>query len=249
MSTRRLLLLSLLAVSLVAPLEAQGRRRSVRFVTTAPVVGGQCHTFGLVPAGLKASYLSTTPQGNVTFQITHVSDTPTRTHTTQSVQAPSGNAEAVTILEGEVLGAIRTLRHVNVKTTATVPVIGQVVTEVDINYVPSLAAGPVDGWCVGATWDTAASPSLQTVVTRPPFGPPTTITQNVSSAGVVLAVGDLRTAAGRVFNTVKYRSTSRVGAGAETSVTWVSMQYNIVVRQETLDAAGNVTSVTELTQL
>lgn len=247
MSIRRTLVLSLLAVCLVAPAEAQ-RRRAVRFITT-PVAGGQCHTFGLVAAGLKASYLSTTPSGNVTFQITYVSDTPTRAHTTQSVQAPSGNAEVVTILEGEVLGAIRTLRHVNVKTTSVVPVVGSVTTEADINYAPSLAAGPVDGWCVGNTWNTTLSPSVQTVVTRPPFGPPTTITQNAASEGEVLAVGEVRTAAGRQFNTVKYRSVSRVGTSVETSVTWVSMEHNIVVRQETLDAAGNVTSVTELTAL
>ena len=243
---RRLLVVSLLAVCLVAPAEAQ-RRRAVRFIST-PVAGGQCHVFGLVPAGTKASYLTTTPQGNVTFQITWISDTPTRTHTTQATQAPTGNADAVTILDGEVLGAIRTLKHLNVKTTTTAPVIGRVTTEVDINYVPSLAGGPVDGWCVGNTWNTANSPSLQTVVTRPPFGPQTTITQNAVSEGVVEAVGEVRTAAGRQFNTVRYRSTSRVGTSVESSRTWVDMQLNIVVRQETLDAAGNVTTVTELTQ-
>jgi hypothetical protein len=245
---RRLLVLSLLAVCLVAPAEAQGRRRAVRFVTNPTVGGGQCHVFGLVAAGTKASYLTTTPQGNVTFQITWISDTPTRTHTTQATQSPAGNADAETILDGEVLGAIRTLRHLNVKTTTTVPVLGRVVTEVDINYVPSLAAGPVAGWCVGNTWNTANSPSLQTIVTKPPFGPQTTITQNVVSEGVVEAVGDMRTAAGRQIPTVRYRSISRVGTSVEASRTWVSMEQNIVVRQETLDANGNVTSVTELTQ-
>ena len=244
---RRLFVLSLLAVCLAAPVEAQGRRRSVRFVA-APVIGAQCHTFGLVAAGQKASYLTTTSQGNVTFQITWISDTPTRTHTTQATQSPAGNADAVTILEGEVLGPIRTLRHLNVKTSTTVPVLGKVTTEVDINYVPSLAAGPLDGWCVGNTWNTANSPSLQTIVTKPPLGPQTTITQNAVSEGVVEAVGDVRTVAGRQIPTVRYRSISRVGTSVETSRTWVSMEQNIVVRQETLDGAGNVTSVTELTQ-
>ena len=245
---RRLLALSLLAVCLVAPAEAQ-RRRSVRFISTPAVGGGPCHVFGLVPAGTKAGYLSTTPQGNVTFQITWISDTPTRTHTTQATQSPAGNAEAVTILDGEVLGAIRTLKHLNVKTSTIAPVIGKVTTEVDINYVPSLAAGPVDGWCVGNSWNTTGSPSLQTIVTKPPFGPQNTITQNAASEGVVEAVGEPRTAAGRQFNTVRYRSTSRVGTSVETSRTWVDMNLNIVIRQETLDGAGNVTTVTELVQL
>lgn len=248
MSIRRLFMLLLLAVSLVPTAEAQGRRRAVRFITTPGTGGGQCHVFGLVAAGTTASYLTTTPQGNVTFQITWISDTPTRTHTTQATQSPAGNADAVTILEGEVLGPIRTLRHLNVKTSTTVPVLGKVTTEVDINYVPSLAAGPLDGWCVGNTWNTANSPSLQTIVTKPPLGPSTTITQNVVSEGVVEAVSDVRTVAGRQIPTVRYRSTSRIGSSVETSRTWVSMEQNIVVRQETLDTNGNVTSVTELTQ-
>jgi hypothetical protein len=65
---------------------------------------------------------------------------------------------------------------------------------------------------------------------------------------VVEAVGEVRTAAGRQFNTVRYRIVSRIGSSVDVSRTWISMEDNIVVRQETLDGAGNVTTVTERTQ-
>jgi hypothetical protein len=246
MSKVRFFVLSLLVLSLAVPGHAQ-RRRSVRFVTV-PAVGQQCHTFGLVPAGLKASYLTTTPQGNVTFTVTYLSDTPTLTKTTQHVVSPQGTADAETTLTGEIVGNLRAVKHVFVKTTTTVPILGKVSTDVDIDFVPSLAAGPAAGWCVNETWTTA--PSIQTITSRPSIGPTTVITNNViGSQGVVLAVDDVITAAGRTFHTVKYRSSIVSGTSVQPAITWVSKEYNIVVRQDTLDAAGNVTTVTNLTAL
>ncbi|MFP5245848.1 MAG: hypothetical protein ACLGH0_04065 [Thermoanaerobaculia bacterium] len=247
MPIRRFLALLALAVCLALPAAAQ-KRRSVRFTPPAAPPTGGCHTFGLVQAGLQASYLTTTPSGNVTFTITWISDTPTRTHTTQKVTTPQGTADAETILDGEIVGTLRALKHFWVKTTTTVAVIGKLTTEVDVDYVPSLAAGPAGGWCVGATWN--VPPSTQTISTRPSIGPPTTITNNtIASQGEVLAVGAVVTVPAGIFNTVKYRGVTVSGTGAQVAITWVSMDYNIVVKQDTIDAAGNVTSVTTLTDM
>lgn len=250
MSIRRLLVLSLLVLSLMPSAEAQRRRRSVRSVprVVAPPPQGQCHTFGFVRPGLEATYLARTSGGDATFTIKYISDTATETRTTQTVTTPQGNADAETTVTGEIVGNLRAIKHIFIRTTMTVPVIGKLVTDVDIDFVPSLAMGPAQGWCVGATWVT--SPSIQTIQTRPSIGPPTTITNNIiGSEGVVLAIDDVVTVPAGTFRTVKYKSAIVSGNNVSPAITWVSKEHNIVVKQDTIDAAGNVTSVTELTRM
>jgi hypothetical protein len=235
-----------LIVSLVAPAsQAASRRRAVR-APAAPVQSG-CHTFGLVRAGLKASYLSVAPGGNVTFQVTYLSDTPTQTKTTQKVQAPSGNSDVTTTLDGEIVGNLRALKHIKLSTTTTVPILGAVTTDADLNFVPSLIAGPAGGWCAGATWTT--SPVTETLTVSGAFPLPPVVITTVASEGTVLAVGDSVTVPGGTFKTVKYRGAVLSGTSVQTAITWVSMADNIVVKQDTLDGAGAVTSTTELTAL
>src|SRR6185295_4010498 len=90
-ASRRLLPLFALFLLVAVPSQAQ-KRRSVRVPPPASGPIGQCHTFGLVRAGLVASYLTTgAPGGNVSFIITYISDTPTQTKTTQKVTTPQGN--------------------------------------------------------------------------------------------------------------------------------------------------------------
>jgi len=242
----RLLPLFALVFLIALPSQAQ-KRRSVRVLPPASSPTGQCHTFNLVRAGLVASYLTTAPSGNVTFVVTYIYDNGTQTKTTQKVTTPQGNADAETILDGEVIGSLRTLKHLNVKTTTTVPVIGKLTTTVDVTWVPSLAAGPASGWCVGATWDVA--PSVQTLTATTLGAPVSTITTTAGSQGEVLAVGESITVPGGTFNTVKYKGILVTADGAQPAITWVSMADNIVVKQDTLDAAGNVTTVTQLTAL
>jgi hypothetical protein len=243
MSIRRTLVLSLLAVCLVAPAEAQ-RRRAVRSGPPKQIVN-QCHTFGLVQAGTVGTYRTNTPQGDVNFSITWISDTPTRTHTTQKVQTPQGSSDVVTILDGEVVGALRGIKHLNVKTTTQAPVIGPIVLEVDIDFAPSLVAGPVSGWCEGATWD--VPPVTETITTRGgPVPIPPQIVTTIASTGVVLAVDEVITVPAGTFHTVKYRGTGVSANGVHSAITWVSMERNIVVKQDTIDANGAVTSVTQL---
>ncbi|HEX8254089.1 MAG TPA: hypothetical protein VF846_13160 [Thermoanaerobaculia bacterium] len=244
----RLLALSLLVLSLAPVGEAQKRRavRSTPSIVAPPQ--GQCHTFGFVKPGLKATYLSTTSAGNVTSTVTYISDSATETRTTQTVSTPQGNADGQTIITGELVGNLRAVKHVFVRTSITAPVIGKVTTDVDIDFVPSLAAGPAGAWCAGATW--TSSPSLQTITTRPSIGPTTVFTNNVlANQGVVLAVGDNITVTAGTFRTVKYRGTYASASGAQVAITWVSMDHNVVVRQDTLDASGATTSVMQLTKL
>ena len=77
--------------------------------------------------------------------------------------------------------------------------------------------------------------------------PSTVVT--LASTGEVLAVGESVTVQGGTFNTVKYKSSILSGTSVQPAITWVSMQHNIVVRQDTLDGAGAVTSTTVLTSL
>ncbi|HYO77537.1 MAG TPA: hypothetical protein VE010_13840 [Thermoanaerobaculia bacterium] len=180
--------------------------------------------------------------------VTYLSDTPTQTRTKQKVSTPQGTAEGETTITGELVGNLRALKHIFIRTSITVPVVGKLTTDVDIDFVPSLAIGPAEGWCVGATWFTA--PSIQTIQARPSVGPPTTITNNlIGSQGVVLAIDEVVTVPAGTFRTVKYRSAVVSGNNVSPAVTWVSKQHNVVVKQDTIDAAGNITSVMELTKL
>ncbi len=244
MSPRRLLAVAALALFTILPAEA-AKRRSVRTNPGQAAPQGQCHTFGLVQAGTKASYLTTATGGDVTFTITWISDTPTQTKTTQKVLSNGTTTDAETVLDGEVVGNLRSLKHFNLKASSTVPVLGKVTTETDVSFAPSLVSGPAAGWCVGNTW--TVPPVTETIVVKSPQGNfPSTIT-TVASTGEVLAVGEQITLAGITFNTVKYRGAILSGSSVQTAITWVSMQHNIVVRQDTLDAGGTVTSVTKLT--
>jgi hypothetical protein len=245
-ATRHIFVPLLILVSLVAPAsQAASKRRAVR----APVapVQSDCHTFGLVRAGLKASYLAVAPGGNVTFQVTYISDTPTQTKTTQKVQAPSGNSDVTTTLDGEIVGNLRALKHIKISTTTTVPILGALTTDAELNFVPSLVAGPAAGWCAGATWTT--SPVTETLTVSGAFPLPPQVITTLASEGVVLAVGEPVTVPAGTFNTVKYRGAVVSGTSVQTAVTWVSMADNIVVKQDTLSAAGAVTSTLELTGL
>ena len=246
MSARRLLAVVALALFVVIPAEAQ-RRRAVRSNPGTPPSNGSCHTFGLVQAGRKASYLTTAPGGDVTFTITWISDTPTQTRTTQKVLSQGTTTDVETVLDGEIVGTLRALKHLNVKGSTTVPILGKLTTETDISFIPSLASGPAAGWCVGNTWTVA--PVTEQILVKSPQGTfPSTVT-TIASTGEVLAVGESLTVGGGTFNTVKYRGAIVSGTSVQTAITWVSMQHNIVVRQDTLDAAGAVTSVTKLTSL
>ena len=245
MSARRLFALLALGLLFAVPVSAQ-RRRAVRFpgpVAPAP----QCHTFGFVRAGLKATYHSVAPGGTVDFTVTYISDTPTQTRTTQKVTTAQGNADVETTLDGEIVGILRALKHIYLKTTSVVPVLGNVVTETDIDFVPSLAAGPAAGWCTGATW--TISPVTETVVTRSSLGTQTTVITTIVSQGEVLSVNESITVPGGTFNTVKHRGAIVSGESVQPAITWISKEHNIVVKQDTLDASGNVTSTTQLTAL
>jgi len=247
MSARRHIFVPMFLLAfLLAPVsQGAGKRRSVRTPVT-PVQSG-CHTFGLVRAGLKASYLSVAPGGNVTFQVTYISDTPTQTKTTQKVQSPSGNADVTTTLDGEIVGNLRGLKHIKISTTTTVPILGALTTDANLDFVPSLIAGPSAGWCTGATW--TISPVTETLTTTGSLPLPPVVVTTIASTGEVLAVNESLTVPGGTFNTVKYRSAVVSGTSVQPAITWVSMTDNIVVKQDTIDAGGNVTSTTTLTAL
>jgi hypothetical protein len=245
MSTRtvsRLFVLSLMSVLMVVSAEGQ-RRRAVRHTPAKGAGAGDCHTFGLVQAGLKASYVATTPTSSANFTINYISDTPTQTKTTQVVSTPVGNATAVTTIDGEVSGLLRGMKHIDITTTAA-----GFTTEVDIDFVPSLILGPAEGWCVGKTWSVA--PVTETIVTRAPFvGPTTQIVTTIGGDGEVLAVGEMVTVPAGTFSTVKYRGISFANNTVQESITWTSMEHSIVVKQDAFDSNGvNVTAL-QLTKL
>lgn len=242
-SLSRLLVVSLFAVLMVVSAEGQ-RRRSVRHTPAAGVVTpGPCHTFALVRPGLKASYLSTTPTGSATYTITYISDTPTQQKTTQVVSTPAGNANAVTTIDGEVVGLLRGMKHIDITTS-----ISGFTTEVDIDFVPSLILGPAAGWCEGETWSVA--PVTETIVTKAPFVlPVSSIQTTIGGDGKVLAVGEMVTVPAGTFRTVKYRGVTFVNNTIQESITWASMDHSVVVKQDSFDTNGVNVTATVLTKL
>ena len=242
-SALRLLVLSFFAVLMVVPAEGQ-RRRAVRHTPAVGVVTpGACHTFALVRPGLKATYLSTTPTGSATYTITYISDTPTQQKTSQVVSTPVGNATAVTTIDGEVSGLLRGMKHIDITTS-----IAGFTTEVDIDFVPSLILGPAAGWCVGNTWSVA--PVTETIVTKAPFvAPVTQIVTTIGGDGEVLAVGEMVTVPAGTFRTVKYRGVTFANNTTQESITWVSMDHSIVVKQDSFDTNGVNVTATQLTKL
>ena len=242
-SSHRLLVLSI--VCLVAlPGLAGGRRRAASSPGAAANPGGDCFTFGLIRAGLKASYLTTQASGNVSYTITYISDNGTQVHTTQHVTTPQATADADTILDTEIVGPLRAVRHFNVKTTTTVPILGASTVEADVNFVPSWISGPAQGWCTGATWD--ISPVTQTLVSTTAFGQTTSVVTTLASQGTVLSAADSITVPAGTFSCVKHRATVISGSTLSPAIAWTSREYGVTVRQDTLDQNGNVTSVTEL---
>jgi hypothetical protein len=245
---RRVTSLFVLSLCISVSAEAQKRRSAPSPVNAPPPVGGDCHEFGLVTPGLKATYHSEAQGGNADFTITWISDTLTQTKTTQVVTTAQGTADVETTLDGEVVGNLRALKHIDLKTSMTVPVIGKVTTEVEIDFVPSLVAGPAEGWCVGNTWTVARV--TETITTRTPGLPTQTqVVTTIASTGEVLAVGETITVPAGTFETVKYRGAIVSSTSVQTAITWVSMEHDIVVKQDTIDGGGTVTSTTTLTNL
>src|SRR5689334_13400600 len=99
MSRRLIVSVVVLATFLSVSAQAE-KRRAVRAPSGAPPATGTCHNFGLVRAGLVASYVSNPPTN---FTITYISDTLIKTVTHQKVTTPQATAEADTILDGEVV--------------------------------------------------------------------------------------------------------------------------------------------------
>ena len=248
MSRKYLAPIALAVLLVVFPAEAAKRRSAAAPGGAAGPGPGGCHTFGLVRAGLVAGYHATTSNGGTAdFEITYISDTPTKLITTQKTTTAQGTAEADTTVDGEIVGNLRGLKHIKVKGSSTVPVLGKITVETDIDFVPSLIAGPAAGWCTGAKW--TVSPVTETITVKSPVSNITNTVTTIASEGEVLAVGESITVPAGTFQTVKYRGVIISGDNPKPAITWVSMADNIVVKQDTLDASGNVTSVTELTSL
>lgn len=244
---RRIVIGCLLAVFLVPVSNGATRRRAAPSKPATPATGGDCHTFGLVAPGTKGTYLTTTSSGNVNFTITWISDTPTQTKTTQHVVTPQATTDVETTLDGVVSGPLRGIKHLYTKSITPVPFLGNTVVEVDIDFVPALIAGPSEGWCTNATWTVPAS--TETIVSRSLAGQQSSIVTTLASEGIVLAVGESVTVPAGTFRTVKYRSYTISGSSLQPAITWTSMDRAIVVKQDTLDAGGNVTTSTVLTDL
>jgi hypothetical protein len=184
----------------------------------------------------------------VTYTITYIFDNATQAKTTQKVTTPQATSDVETLIDVDTAGTLRGMKHLNIKTTTPVPVLGSITTESDIDFVPSLIAGPTGGWCTAATWTVPAV--TETVTTKAPLAPPqSTIVTTVASTGEVLAVNDPITVPAGNFNCVKYKGVIVANNNAQPAITWTSRDHGVVVRQDTLDAAGNVTSTTTLQSL
>lgn len=222
------------------------RRRAVTSPSN-PNASSNCVNYGYARVGLKASYLSTTSSGNVNFTITYISDVEGQTKTTQTSTTAQGTATVETTIDTERVGVFRATKHLLVKGSTVVPGLGSITSQTDITFVPSLVTGPADGWCAGATWN--VSPSTETVVTQTIAGQTTNVVTTSASQGAVLAIGESLTVPAGTFRTIKYRGVSTTGSSVSPTITWLSMDDYVVVKQDTLDDSGNVTTTTTLQSL
>lgn len=250
--------LALVSTLIAADASAQ-RRRAVRPSRPRAVLG-PCHTWGFVPAGLKAAYRTTSPgQPDVTFEITYVSDTAALSKFRQKVNVPGqGTADAETTIQYEAIGGgLRAVREMELKSSMTVQGF-KITIDADSSFVPSLTWGPAASWCQGATWSIPAT-TLTTTTTTSPGGTQTAISTTLAGTGQVLSVNETISVTAGSFQTVKYRgvnTTSGCPAGSSTCTSglvpvnaWLWKTHPIVVRQDSLDAGGNVTSTTQLTSV
>lgn len=240
------LVVLLLAVSL--NVSAQ-RRRAVRSPGTSAASGGDCVTFGSPRIGMKASYLTTSPSGNVTYQVTYVSESATEARTTQKVQTPQGNADVETRMDFETVHTsfdLRALKKLNVKSTTSAAGFPFVI-ETEIDFVPSMILGPVSGWCEGATWTVPAT--TETIRVTSIAGPQISTQTTIAFEAEVLSVDETITTPAGTFRCVKARGYQISGTNAAPTISWNSVEHYITVRQETLDASGAVSQVTELQRI
>jgi hypothetical protein len=90
----------------------------------------------------------------------------------------------------------------------------------------------------------------ETVTVKSPIAPPVNqIITTLATQGEVLAVGDTVVVPAGSFRTVKYKGLTVSGSTVQTSITWVSMDHNIVVKQDSYDANNTVVTSLELTAL
>jgi len=240
------LVVLLLAVSL--NVSAQ-RRRAVRSPAKAVTPGGNCVTFGAPRVGMKASYLTTSPSGNVTYTVTYVSESATEARTTQKVQTPQANADVETRMDFETVHTsfdLRALKHLYVKSTTSAAGFPFSV-ETDIDFVPSMILGPTTGWCQGATWTVPAT--TETITVKSIAGPQISTQTTIAFDAEVLSVNETITTPAGTFRCVKARGYQISGTTAAPTISWNSVEHYITVRQETLDANGAVSQVTELQKI
>lgn len=241
---------AVLMLLLAVPLAAAGRRRAVKAPAPSnPNPSGQCVNYGSPRIGMKASYLTTSAGGNVTYQVTYISESATQAKTTQKVQAPTGNADVETTMDFETVKAafdLRALRHMLVKGT-TVAGGFAISLETDISFVPSMVLGPIGGWCEGAKWSVPAT--TETIRVSSIAGQQITTQTTIAYEGEVLSVNESVTTPAGTFRCIKVKSLTPSSSSTDPTIAWNSIDHYITVRQETLDATGKVTSVTELQKI
>lgn len=245
----RSLALVVLIVLVSLPAAAQ-RRRVVKAPSAQPTnPSGQCVTFGSPRIGMKASYLTTSPSGNVTYQVTYVSETPTQARTTQKVQSPQANSDVETRMDFETVKAsidLRALKHLYVKTTTGAAGFNFTI-ETDIDFVPSMVLGPAGGWCQGAKWTVPAT--TETIRVNSIAGQQITTQTTIAYEGEVLSVNESVTTPAGTFRCVKSKGLTASADSTSPTIVWNSIDHYITVRQESLDSAGRVTQVTELQRI
>jgi len=184
--------------------------------------------------------------------VSDISDSEAQTKTTQQVESSVGNASVATTIDYETIasasGPQRAVEHIDLEATST-PVPGfNLVIETDTTFAPSLVLGPAADWCAGDVWTVPATTQTTSVVTNGGT-PATTITTTTVSEGEVLSIGEMITTPAGTFETLKYLGTVTGLNGPERARIWTSLVHSITVRQESLNATGQVISTIDLVDL
>jgi hypothetical protein len=205
-----------------------------------------CVTVAHIAAGRKASYRVTGAE-NFTMATTWLTDTDTSASETSLTRTSAGDSTIDTTYTYSVQNGLRALTRSisNAKTSAA----GfDILVTTDSTFSSPMIIGPVSNWCSDTKWSNPAI--VHTVVLGGTFPGPTTLINRPAADGFVIAVNETITVAAGTFNTIHYRGVQgRTDAKVQKSNVWLSINDGVLVKEDDLDAGGNVQTVVELTNL
>jgi hypothetical protein len=214
---------------------------------TPPNNGGTCVNVPFVRAGLKATYRITDSSGVWTMVTTVTADGASQRKQTDHAVNSGGTSDIDSTFSFTMQSNLRLITR-SVSNATTVAAGFPILVTTDSTFNPAMTLGPVTEFCSGATWPIPAT--TQTIVIGGTFPGPTTTVNRPAATGSVMAINESLTVPAGTFNTVKYHGVDgATDSNIQSTNVWVSIADGIMVKEQNLDANGNVKTTMELSSL